>query len=137
MCSYAVEGAAAEWGSLLLFTVKGASEQTAALVLGVFASATAICRLGGDYLRTRLGDFTISFGGSLLAACGMGIVLISPWPVLCLADMPASEPEFPLSFPSCSAVQVNTPESLPEKPVRQSPSSLTAGCFSSLRLWEP
>lgn len=85
MCSYAVEGAAAEWGSLLLFTVKGASEQTAALVLGVFASATAICRLGGDYLRTRLGDFTISFGGSLLAACGMGIVLISPWPVLCLA----------------------------------------------------
>lgn len=85
MCTYAAEGSAAEWGSLLLFTAKGAGEHTSALVLGVFAASTALFRLIGDWLRNRVGDFRLAFGGSLLAALAMGVVLASPWPGLCLA----------------------------------------------------
>ncbi len=85
LCDYAAEGSVAEWGSLLLFTVKGASEHTAALVYGAFSGTTVFCRLFGDRLRSRLGDFPLVFGGALLAACGMGIVLFSPWPAVCLA----------------------------------------------------
>ena len=85
MCTYAAAGSAAEWGSLLLFTVKGAGEHTSALVLGVFAASTALFRLIGDWLRNRVGDFRLAFGGSLLAALAMGVVLASPWPALCLA----------------------------------------------------
>ena len=84
MCAYAAEGSVAEWGSLLLFTVKGAPEQIAALVFAAFSAATVLCRLFGDRLRARLGDFPVAFGGAALAACGMAAALFSAKPVLCL-----------------------------------------------------
>lgn len=84
LCDYAIEGSVAEWGSLLLFTVKGASEHTAALVYGAFSFSMTFCRLFGDRLRGILGDFPLVFGGALLAACGMGLALFSPRPELCL-----------------------------------------------------
>lgn len=85
MCAYAAEGSVAEWGSLLLFSVKGASEQTAALVYGAFAGTTVICRFFGDRLRSFWGDFPLALGGAFLAACGMALVLLSPRPEVCLA----------------------------------------------------
>lgn len=39
-CAYASEGSAAEWGSLLLHSVKGADEDIAALAFAAFSSAT-------------------------------------------------------------------------------------------------
>lgn len=84
MIADAAEGSVAEWGSLFLFSVKGAGEQVAALVFGVFCLATMICRLVGDRLRQRLGDTSLAWGGALLAACGMAIALFSPVSALSL-----------------------------------------------------
>lgn len=64
MCTYAAEGSVAEWGSLLLFSVKGADEQTAALVYGAFAGTTVLCRIFTDRLRSRAGDFPLTCGGA-------------------------------------------------------------------------
>lgn len=84
MCTYAAEGSVAEWGSLLLFSVKGADEQTAALVYGAFAGTTVLCRIFTDRLRSRAGDFPLTCGGALLAACGMALALFSPRAGVCL-----------------------------------------------------
>ena len=85
MLAYASEGSVAEWGSLLLFTVKGAEEHTAALVFAAFSVTTVFCRLFGDRLRHILSDFILMLGGSLLALSGMLLVLLSPSPAVCLA----------------------------------------------------
>ncbi len=79
-CAYAAEGAVAEWGGLLLHEEKGASEGLAALVYAVFCTVTAVCRLGGDWLRARAGDFALLAVGSALAAAAMAGVLLSPAP---------------------------------------------------------
>lgn len=82
--AYSAEGSVAEWGSLLLFTVKGASEFTAALVFGAFCTTMVIGRLVGDRLRCAFGDFPLLLAGAGLAFCGMVTVLLSPWATLCL-----------------------------------------------------
>ena len=84
MIAYAVEGSVAEWGSLLLHTVKGASEQTAALVFAAFSTTTVLCRLFGDRLRSTLGDFLLALGGAVLTLCGMSAVLFFSDPAACL-----------------------------------------------------
>lgn len=82
--AYSAEGSVAEWGSLLLFTVKGASEFTAALVFGAFCTTMVIGRLVGDRLRCMFGDFPLLLSGASLALAGMLTVLLSPWAALCL-----------------------------------------------------
>lgn len=82
--AYSAEGSVAEWGSLFLFTVKEASEFTAALVFGSFCTTMVIGRLVGDRLRCEFGDFPLLLSGSSLAFAGMVIVLASPWATLCL-----------------------------------------------------
>lgn len=84
MC-YVSEGSVGEWGSLLLHSVKGAPQQEAALVFAAFSTSMVICRFCSDKLRSKLSDFTIVFCGSLLGACGMTLVLLSPLSWLCLA----------------------------------------------------
>lgn len=85
LAAYAVEGSCAEWSALLLHTVKGAPESVAALSFGAFSVAIALSRLLGDGLRQRWGDFALLLGSTSAAFCGLSIVLLSPWPVLCLA----------------------------------------------------
>ena len=84
MIAYAVEGSVAEWGSLLLHTVKGATEQTAALVFAAFSTTTVLCRIFGDRLRSYWGDFILALGGAVLALCGMSAVLFFNNPAACL-----------------------------------------------------
>ena len=84
MVAYSAEGSVAEWGSLFLFTEKGASEFTAALVFGSFCTTMVIGRLVGDRLRCTFGDFPLLLSGSALAFSGMVLVLASPWAALCL-----------------------------------------------------
>lgn len=79
------EGSAGEWGSMLLHSVKGASQHEAALVFAAFTGAMVICRFAADRLRLITGDFWLTFAGSLAGAAGMTLVLLSPWPGLCLA----------------------------------------------------
>ena len=82
-CNYATEGSVGEWGALFLCT-KGAGEQTAALVYGVFSLAAVFCRLVTDVLRTHHEDFHIMLCGSLLAVAGMATVLFVDSAILAL-----------------------------------------------------
>lgn len=82
--AFIAEGSAAEWGGLLLLDVKGADAGVAALCFGAFSAPMALARLTEDALREKLGDFALLFGGSLLAFCGFGLVLLSSWPWICL-----------------------------------------------------
>ena len=84
MVAYSAEGSVAEWGSLLLFTVKGASEFTSALVFGAFCITMVIGRMVGDRLRCEFGDFPLLLSGAVLSLIGMSTVLVSPWAALCL-----------------------------------------------------
>lgn len=82
--AHIAEGAAAEWGSILLHSIKHAPEDEAALAFACFTGGMVLCRLCGDKLRTIIGDLYISVGGALLGAFGMGLALLSPWTILCL-----------------------------------------------------
>ena len=84
-CCYSGEGTVGEWGSLYLFSIKGSSEQMAALVYACFSISTLTCRLFADMLRTHFSDFSLAFCGGILAVSGMCIVLNSPYAPLCLA----------------------------------------------------
>lgn len=84
LCCYVSEGSVGEWGSVLLHSVKNASQQQAALVFACFSATMVIGRFYGDRLRRRLGDFRIVLCGSLISGCAMAVVLLSPWPLLCL-----------------------------------------------------
>lgn len=77
--------AAAEWGSLLLHSVKGADEDIAALAFAAFSSATVACRLSGEPVRQKLGDFRMAFFGSLIATFAAAVVHFTESPYLCLA----------------------------------------------------
>lgn len=85
MLAYSAEGSVAEWGSLLLCTVKGASQATAAFVFAAFSAPTILGRLFGDRLRNYFGDFVLTFYGTLFATLGMAIVLFFANPYICLA----------------------------------------------------
>ena len=82
--SYSVTGAAGDWGSLFMYTCKGANEETAALAYGLCGTSLAFFRLLGDWLRTQLGDRLLATGGAIVAFLSMGLVIIAPDPVTAL-----------------------------------------------------
>ena len=71
MGAYMTEGTVGEWGSLLLYAHKGASEAVAALVYGTFSTACVLSRLSADWLRSRLREDVMAAGCS--AATGMSL----------------------------------------------------------------
>lgn len=79
-----VEGSAAEWGSLLLNTVKHASEKEAALTFACFTGGMVLCRFAADKLREHVSDFLLLLGGSMLGGAGMSLALLVSAPWLCL-----------------------------------------------------
>lgn len=83
--AFIAEGASAEWGGLLLQNAKGADAGTAALCFGALSAPMALARLTEDKLREVFGDFILLFSGSLLSFLGLGLVLLSPWPWVCLS----------------------------------------------------
>lgn len=85
MLCYVSEGSVGEWGSVLLHTVKNAPQDQAALVFAFFSGAMVFGRSLGDSLRRRFPDHVIVGVGGSLGTLGMAIVLLSPWPILCLA----------------------------------------------------
>ncbi|MBD5552961.1 MAG: MFS transporter [Desulfovibrio sp.] len=107
------EGSSAEWGSLLLNTVKGASQEEAALVFASFTGAMVICRLGSDALRRHVSDRRLAVLGSLTGSLGMAVAILSPWPWLCLcgyAIMGAGlAPIVPILFSRAGSIPDVTP----------------------------
>ena len=76
--TYSVDGSVAEWGSLFLYSCKGADEKAAALVYGAFSLTTVAARLFADRLRQIFGDRRLALSGTVLGCLGMGAVLFLP-----------------------------------------------------------
>lgn len=81
---YVSEGSIGEWGSILLHSVKSASQEQAALVFACFSTTMVVGRFLGDGMRARFSDFTIVFSGSVAGCVCMVVVLLSSNPLVCL-----------------------------------------------------
>ena len=84
LCCYAAEGSVGDWGALLLYEVKGASEQTAALAYAAFSIAMVAMRLGGDRLRKEFSDYPLIRILAFIATCGIVLAQFAPWPLVCV-----------------------------------------------------
>lgn len=84
MLCYVSEGSVGEWGSVLLHSVKNASQEEAALVFACFSTTMVIGRFFGDRARAAFGEFRLIILGSLLSGLAMMAVLLARTPALCL-----------------------------------------------------
>jgi MFS family permease len=75
-----LEGSVNDWSALYLSTVRLLSESAAATGFAIFAATMAAMRLFGGPLVTWLGPRGVVFYGGLLAAAGMLVVVLAPWP---------------------------------------------------------
>lgn len=108
-----VEGSCGEWGSILLTSIKGASQQTGALVFAAFTGGLVIIRLLTDQLRYRISDYMLVLAGSLFGFGAMALILLSRLPWLCLCGYAllgfAVGPITPVLFSVAGAVPKVTP----------------------------
>ena len=79
------EGAVLDWAALYLRQEMGTDLATAGFAYAGFAGAMAIMRFLGDGVRNRFGAVTTLRFSSLVAAAGMCIGGLSPWPWLAVA----------------------------------------------------
>ena len=79
------EGAVLDWGALYLRQELGSDIATAGFAFGAFAGAMALMRFVGDGVRNRLGSVTTFRISALVAAAGMLVAGLSPWPWLAIA----------------------------------------------------
>lgn len=79
------EGVAADWSALQAREHLGASESGAALAFGAFSATMTIGRFLTDRVSQAFGPVAIVRYGSLLAAAGFTVVIVSPWLPLTLA----------------------------------------------------
>ena len=80
--TFAAEGGVTDWSALYLSTVKQSSTAMAASGVVVFSIAMVVCRLAGDAIVARIGARNAVVGGGLLVAFGMGLAVLSPWPLV-------------------------------------------------------
>ena len=79
------EGAVLDWGALYLNQELGSDLATAGFAFGAFAGAMALMRFLGDGVRNRFGAVTTFRISCLVAAAGMLVAGLSPWPWLAIA----------------------------------------------------
>jgi predicted MFS family arabinose efflux permease len=79
------EAAVASWSGVYLHDELGASLGAASLGYIAFIGCQTSGRLVGDRLFTRFPARVLVGGGALIAAAGMALVVISPWPALSIA----------------------------------------------------
>lgn len=78
------EGVANDWSVLHLREILGASEATAALAYGAFATAMTVGRLLADRVTARVGPVAVLRYGAVAAAFGLTVAALSPWTPLAL-----------------------------------------------------
>lgn len=107
------EGSVGEWGSIYLKSAKGASQQQAALAFGACTAMMVLSRLYADRLRLAIGNFWLIFGGSMLAAGGMVLVLLTQSPLIALGGYAilgaGIGPVVPVLFSMAGACRNSTP----------------------------
>ncbi len=79
------EGAVLDWGALYLQQERGTNLATAGFAFGLFAGAMALMRFLGDGVRNRFGAVNTLRVSSLIAAAGMLVAGLSPYPWLVIA----------------------------------------------------
>ncbi|AQA25562.1 major Facilitator Superfamily protein [Rhodococcus sp. MTM3W5.2] len=80
-----VRGAANDWSTLQVKEHLGTSDATAALAFGAFALMMTVGRFGADRVSAALGPVAVVRYGTLIAAAGIGMVVVSGWVWLTLA----------------------------------------------------
>lgn len=81
ICATLGEGAAADWSAVYMHDELGSTEAVAPLAYAAFSVAMAAGRLAGDRLALLLGQVLLVRGSGLLAAAGLGGVLVTANPV--------------------------------------------------------
>lgn len=80
-CSLLAEGVVNDWSAIYLRDVTGASSGLAAVGYAVFSLSMAGVRLVTDRLVARIGPAPFVRGAALLAATGLGLALLVPFPL--------------------------------------------------------
>lgn len=73
------EGVAADWSALQLREHLNADAATAALAFGAFSTTMTIGRFGADRASHAFGRVAVVRYGSLIAAAGLAVIVVSPW----------------------------------------------------------
>jgi fucose permease len=79
------EGAVLDWAALYMKQDLGTDLATAGLAYALFSGAMALMRFAGDGVRNRFGAVKTMRASSLIAAFGMLVAALSPWPALAIA----------------------------------------------------
>ncbi|WP_276089208.1 MFS transporter [Pedobacter sp. JY14-1] len=82
--AFLAEGAMLDWSAVFLRDVKGIASEFSGAGYAAFSVAMATMRLLGDRLVERFNNKTVVAGGSLIAASGLVISIVSPWMPLVL-----------------------------------------------------
>jgi MFS family permease len=80
-----VEAAVASWSGVYLHENLGAPLGVAALGYVAFTACQTVGRLVGDRLQARGSAARLVAAGTLVAAAGLGTVVLSPWPAVAVA----------------------------------------------------
>jgi hypothetical protein len=83
------EGAILDWGALHLRGSLEVGPGVAATGFAAFSASMATSRFSGDWLRARIGSIALVRWSGCLAAAGILVALIAPWPVLAIAGFAA------------------------------------------------
>lgn len=78
------EGAMLDWSALFLTENKGINAEMAGLGYAAFSIAMATMRLLGDKIVSRFSGKTVVIGGSVIAASGLFLAILTPWLVTSL-----------------------------------------------------
>lgn len=78
------EGVANDWTTLQVKEHLDVSESVAALAFGAFSLTMTVGRFTADKVSSVLGPVAVVRYGTLIAAAGMGLVVVSPWLVTTL-----------------------------------------------------
>ncbi len=81
---FLAEGAMLDWSAVFLRDVKGVSPEFSGIGFAAFSIAMAAMRLMGDSLVERWSGNLVVLSGSVVAAAGLAIAVMSPWIYLAL-----------------------------------------------------
>ena len=88
-CAVTVEGSMFDWGGVYLRRVFDAPEALAASAAGFFSGAMAAGRLFGDHVTARVRATLLARACALLAALGVGALVLAPSPPFVLGGLVA------------------------------------------------
>lgn len=80
-----IEGSVMDWAAILMREKFLLDASSAALAFGFYQCGMAAARLGGDWVRLKLGAVTMVVVSGLLTAAGTALALLAPSPTLAMA----------------------------------------------------